>query len=194
MLVLAIASLAQAKIRLRGTLIRLVSDPRVCEATNGVRDYPQAFGKARRFLADLTISQNFVPLNMIAKGNSKKFNVCSAPHLEGCMLLSLDNFVEFHFRPPTFSPNSKQLKGHNLIQAESFVLPSVNKNHEEDCIDYVRVNIAKDLEVLDEEEAFPFFNELIKPELQEANSIPTGKLGYLTNLIKNLYAALMTSP
>ena len=95
----------------------------------------------KRFLADLTISQNFVPLNMIAKGDSEEFKVCSAPHPEGYMLLSLDNFKEFQFSPPTCSPHSKQLKGHNLLQAESFVLPHANKSHEEDSIDYVRVNI-----------------------------------------------------
>ena len=171
MLLLAMASLAQKKIRVKGTLILLVSDPRVCEATNGIWDYSQTFAKSRRFLADLTISQNFVPLNMIAKGDSKEFNVCSAPHPEGYMLLSLDNFKEFQFRPPTFSPHSKQLKGHNLLQAESFVLPHANKSHEEDSIDYVRVDISKDLQVLDEEEAFQFFNKIIKPELQDTTSI-----------------------
>ena len=42
MLLVAMASLAQEKIRVKGTLILLVSDPRVCEATNGVGDYSQA--------------------------------------------------------------------------------------------------------------------------------------------------------
>ena len=100
MLLPAIASLAQEKIRVKGTLIVLLSDLRVCEATNGVWDYSQAFAQSRRFLADLTISQGFVPLNMIAKGDSKEFNVCSAPNPEGYMLLSPDNFKEFQFRPP----------------------------------------------------------------------------------------------
>ena len=171
MLLLAMASLAQEEIRVKGTLILLVSDPRVCEATNGIWDYSQTFAKSRRLLADLAISQNFVPLNMIAKGDSKEFNVCSAPHPEEYMLLSLDNFKEFQFRPPTFSPHSKQLKGHNLLQAESFVLPHANKSHEEDSIDYVCVDISKDFQVLDEEEAFQFFNRIIKPELQDTTSI-----------------------
>ena len=85
---------------MKGTLILLASDPRVCEATNGVWDYCRAFAKSRRFLADPTVSENFVPFNMIAKGDSKEFNVCSAPHPEGYMLLSLDNVKELHFRPP----------------------------------------------------------------------------------------------
>ena len=179
------ASLAQEKIRVKGTLILLVSDPRVCEPTNGVWDYSQAFAASRRFLADLTISQNFVPLNMIAKGDSKEFNVSSAPHPEGYMLLSFDNFKEFQFRPPTFSPYSKQLKGHNLLQAESCVLPHANKNHEEDLIDYVRVNISKDLQVLDAEEAFQFFNKIVKPELQDTTSITSQSCVHCRGEIKN---------
>ena len=110
MLLLAMASLAQEKVRVKGTLILLVSDRRVCEATKEIPDFSQTFAKS----ADLTISQNFVPLNMIAKDDSKEFNVSSALHPEGYMLLSLDNFKQFQFRPPTFSPHSKQLKGHNV--------------------------------------------------------------------------------
>ena len=171
MLLLAMALLAQQKTQVKGTLILLVPDPRACEATSGLWDYSQELVKSRRFLADLTISPNFVPLNMISKRDSKEFNVCSAPRPEGSMLLSLENFKEFQFRPPTFSPHSKQLKGDNLLQVESFVLPHANKNHEEHCIDYVRVDIAKDLQVLDQEEALQFFNKIIKPELQDTTSI-----------------------
>ena len=127
--------------------------------------------QSRCFLADLTISQNVVPFNMIAKDDSKEFNVCSAPDPEKDMLLSLDNFREFQFHPMTFSPHSKQLKGHNLLQAESFVLPHANKNHEADSIDYVCVDISKDLQVLDEEEVFQFFKKVIKLELQNTTSI-----------------------
>ena len=148
------ASLAEEKIQMKGTVILLISDPRVCEGTIGVWDYSQAFAKSQRFLADLTISQNLVPLNMIAKGDSKEFNVCSASHPEGYMLLSLENFKEFQFCPRTFSPHSKQLKGHNLLQAKSFVLPQPKTKHDEESIDYVRVNIWKKGQVLDEEEAF----------------------------------------
>ena len=38
MLLNALASLARAKVHVRGTLILLVSDPRVCEATTGIWD------------------------------------------------------------------------------------------------------------------------------------------------------------
>ena len=48
MLLNALASLARAKIHVRGTLILLVSDPRVCEATTGIWDYSQAYAKAKR--------------------------------------------------------------------------------------------------------------------------------------------------
>ena len=44
-LLLAMASLAQEKIGVKGTLVLLVSDPRVCEAANGIWDYSQAFVK-----------------------------------------------------------------------------------------------------------------------------------------------------
>ena len=45
MLLNALASLARAKIHVRGTLILLVSDPRVCEATTGIWDYSQPMPK-----------------------------------------------------------------------------------------------------------------------------------------------------
>ena len=48
----ALASIARAKIHVRGTLILLVSDTRVCEATNGIWDYSQAYAKARGFMVD----------------------------------------------------------------------------------------------------------------------------------------------
>ena len=121
---------------------------------------------------------------MIAKGDSKEFNVCFAPHPEGYVLLSLDNYKEFQFRPPAFSPHSKQLKGHGLLQAESFVLPHANKNHEEDSIDYVRVHILKDLQVLDDEEAFQFFNTIIKLELQDTTSITSQNCAHYRGHIK----------
>ena len=73
MLLNALASLARAKIHVRGTLILLVSDPRVCEATTGIWDYSQAYAKARRFMVDQKISQNFVPLNMVLKNDAKTF-------------------------------------------------------------------------------------------------------------------------
>ena len=121
---------------------------------------------------------------MIAKGDSKEFNVCSAPHPEGYMLLPLDNVKEFQFLPPTFSPQSKQLKGHNLLQAESFVLPHAKESDQEDSIDYVRVDISKDLEVLDEEEAFEFVNKIIKPELQDTTSIISHNCAHYRGEIK----------
>ena len=121
---------------------------------------------------------------MITKGDSKGFNVCSAPHPEGYMLLSLDSFKEFQLRHPTFSPHCTQLKGHNPLQAESFVLPHANKRHEEDSVDYVRVDISKDLQVLDEEEAFQFFNKKIKPELQDTTSITSQNCAHYRGEIK----------
>ena len=57
MLLNALASLARAKIQVRGTLILLVSDPRVCEATNGIWYCSQAYAKARLFIADQKISK-----------------------------------------------------------------------------------------------------------------------------------------
>ena len=79
MLLNALPSLARAKIHVRGMLILLVSDPRVCEATNGIRDYSQAYAKARRFMVDHKISQNFVPLNMILK-NDQNVLTLAPPH------------------------------------------------------------------------------------------------------------------
>ena len=121
---------------------------------------------------------------MIAKGNSKEFNVCSAPRPEEYMLLSLVNFKEFQFRPPTFSPQSKQLRGYDLLQAKSSVLPHANKSHEEDSIDYVRVDISKDFRVLDEEEALQFINKMIKPELQDTTSITSQNCAHYRGEIK----------
>ena len=92
MLLNALASLARAKIHVRGTLVLLVSGPRVCEATNGIWEYSQAYAKARRFMVDHKISQNFVPLKMILKNDRKRFDTCSAPHPEGYIMITLDNF------------------------------------------------------------------------------------------------------
>ena len=69
----ALASLARAKIHVRGTLILLVSNPRVCEATTRIWDYSHAYATARRFMVDQQISQNFVPLNMVLKNDQKTF-------------------------------------------------------------------------------------------------------------------------
>ena len=79
MLLNALASLAPAKVHVRGTLILLVSDPRVCEATNGIGHYSQAYAKARRFMVDQKISQNFVPLKMILK-NDQNLLTLAPPH------------------------------------------------------------------------------------------------------------------
>ena len=87
----ALVSLVHAKIHVRGTLILLVSDPRVCGAANGIWDYSQAYAKARRFMVDQKISQNFFPLNMILKNDPKHFDTCSAPHPEGYIMITLDN-------------------------------------------------------------------------------------------------------
>ena len=103
MLLNALASLARAKIHVRGTLILLVSDPRVCEATTGVWDSSQAYAKARRFMVDQKISQNFVPLNMILKNDQKRFDTCSAPHPEGYIMITLDDLSEFQYTPHKFS-------------------------------------------------------------------------------------------
>ena len=100
MLLNALASLARAKIHVRGTLILLVSDPRVCEATTGIWNYSQAYAKARRFMVDQKDFQNFVPLNMILKNDQKRFDTCSAPHPEGYIMITLDNLCEFQYTPP----------------------------------------------------------------------------------------------
>ena len=62
MLLNAFVSLAHAKIHVRGTLIFLVSDSRVCEATNGIWDYSQACAKAGRFMVDQKNSQKLCSL------------------------------------------------------------------------------------------------------------------------------------
>ena len=164
----ALASLARAKVHVRGTLILLVSDPRVCEATNGSWDYSQAYAKARRFMGDQKISQNFVPLNMILKNYQKPFDTCSAPHLEGYTMVTLENLCEFQYRPPKISPISP---GHDLAHAEAFISPQQEAHHTPAITDYVRIDNSRDLEVLTEEDAFQFFNKLIKPDLQDASSI-----------------------
>ena len=76
------------------------------------------------------------------------------------------------------------MKGHNLLQAESFVLPHANKNQEEDSIDYVPVDISKHLQVLNEEEAFQFFNQIIKQELQDTTSITSQNCAHYRREIK----------
>ena len=76
------------------------------------------------------------------------------------------------------------MKGQILLQAKSFVLPHANKSHEEDSIDYVRVDISKDLQVLDEEEAFEIFNKIIKPDLQDTTSITSENCAYYRGEIK----------
>ena len=98
--------------------------------------------------------------------------------------LSLYNFKNFQFCPPTFSPHSNQLKGHELLQAELFVLPHANESHEEKSTDYVRVDISKDLQVLDEEEGFQFFNKFIKPELQDTTCITSQNCAHYRGEIK----------
>ena len=103
MLLNALALLARAKIHVRGTLILLVSDPRVFEATTGIGDYSQAYAKARRFMVDQKISQNFVPLNMVLKNDQKRFDTCSAPHPEGYIMITLENLSEFQYTPPKLS-------------------------------------------------------------------------------------------
>ena len=168
MLLNAMASLAHAKIHVRGTLILLVSHPRVCEATNRICDYSQAYAKARRFMVDQKISQNFVPLNMILKNDQKHFDICSAPHPEGYIMITLDNLCEFQYTPPKFPPISL---GHDLAHAEAFITPQQEAHHSPPITDYFRIDISRDLEVLTEEDAFQFFNKLIKPDLQDASSI-----------------------
>ena len=139
MLLNALASLARAKIHVRGTLILLVSDPRVCEATTGIWDYSQAYAKARRFMVDQKISQNFVPLNMVLKNDQKLFDTCSAPHPEGYIMITLDNLSEFQYTPPKFSPISP---GHDLAQAEAFISPQQEARHTPPITDYVRIDIS----------------------------------------------------
>ena len=126
MLLNALASLARAKVHVRDTLILLISDPRVCEATNGIWDYCQTYAKARRFMVDQKISQNLVPLNMILKNDQKRFDTCSAPHAEGYIMLTLDNLCEFQYTPPKFSPISR---GHDLAHAEAFISPQQQAHH-----------------------------------------------------------------
>ena len=181
MLLNALASLARAKIHVRGTLILLVSDPRVCEATTGIRDYSQAYAKARRFMVDQKKSQNFVPLNMVLKNHQKLFDTCSAPHPEGYIMITLDNLSEFQYTPPKFSPLSP---GHDLAQAEAFISPQQEARHTPPITDYVRIDISRDLEVLAEEDAFQFFNKLIKPDLQDASSITSTNCAHYRGEIK----------
>ena len=69
------AFLAQARVHVKRTLMLIASDPRACTATNGVWDYSQASAQFRRFLSNVTVSQNFAPLNVIPKGKCKEFNV-----------------------------------------------------------------------------------------------------------------------
>ena len=126
MLLNALASLARAKIHVRGTLILLVSDPRVCEAINGIWDYSQAYAKAMRFMVDQKISQNFVPLNMILKNDQKRFDTCCAPHPEEYILITLDNLSEFQYTAPKFSPISP---GHDLAHAEAYISAQQEGNH-----------------------------------------------------------------
>ena len=181
MLLNALASLARATIHVRGTLILLVSDPRVCEATNGIWDYSQAYAKARRFMVDQKISQNFVPLNMILKNDQKPFDTCSAPHPEGYIMITLDNLSEFQYTPPKFSPISP---GHDLAHAETFISPQQEAHHTPPITDYIRIDISRDLEVLTEEDAFQFFNKLIKPDLQDASSITSTNCAHYRGEIK----------
>ena len=181
MLLNALASLARAKIHVRGTLILLVSDPRVCEATTGIWDYSQAYAKARWFMVDQKISQNFVPLNMVLKNDQKLFDTCSAPHPEGYIMITLDNLSEFQYTPPKFSPISP---GHDLAQAEAFISPQQEARHTPPITDYVSIDISRDLEVLTEEDAFQFFNKLIKPDLQDASSITSTNCAHYRGEIK----------
>ena len=181
MLLNALASLARAKIHVRGTLILLVSDPRVCEATTGIWDYSQAYAKARRFMVDQKISQNFVPLNMVLKNDQKLLDTCSAPHPEGYIMITLDNLSEFQYTPPKFSPISP---GHDLAQAEAFISPQQEARYTPPITDYVRIDISRDLEVLTEEDAFQFFNKLIKPDLQDASSITSTNCAHYRGDIK----------
>ena len=181
MLLNALASLARAKIHVRGTLILLLSDPRVCEATNEIRDYSQAYAKARRFMVDQKISQKFVPLNMILKNDQKPFDTCSAPHPEGYIMITLDNLCEFQYTPPKFPPLSP---GHDLAHAEAFISPQQEAHHSPPINNYVRIDISRDLKVLTEEDAFQFFNKLIKPDVQDASSITSTNCAHYRGEIK----------
>ena len=190
MLLNALVSLAHAEIHVRGTLIFLVSDPRVCEATNGIWDYCQAYAKARRFMVDRKTSQNFVPLHMILKNDQKNFDTCSAPHPEGYIIITLDNVCEFQYTPPNFSPISL---GHDLANAEAFITPQQEAHHSPPITDYVRFDISRDVEVLTEEDAFQFFNKLIKPDLQDASSITSTDCAHYRGEIKKT-ARLLAAP
>ena len=181
MLLNALASLARAKVHVRGTLILLVLDRRVCEATTEIWDCSQAYAEARRFMVDQKFSQNFVPLNMVLKNDQKPFDTCSAPHPEGYIMIRLDNLSEFQYTPPKFSSISP---GHDLAQAEAFISPQQEAHHTPPITDYVRIYILQDLEVLTEEDAFQFFNKSIKPDLQDASSITSNNYAHYRAEIK----------
>ena len=119
-------------------------------------------------MVDQRIPQNFVPLNGILKNDHKRLDICSAPHREGYIMITLDNPCEFQYTPPEFSPISP---GHDLAHAEAFISPQQEAHHSPPFTDYGGVDISRDLEVLTEEDAFQFLNKLIKPDLQDASSI-----------------------
>ena len=126
-------------------------------------------------MVDQKISQNFVPLNMILKNDQKRFDICSAPHPKGYIMITLDNLCEFRYTPPKFSPISL---GHDLAHAEAFITPQQEAHHSPPITDYVRIHISRDLEVLTEEDASEFFDKLIKRDLQDASSITSTKCAH----------------
>ena len=112
--------------------------------------------------------QDLVPLNMILRNDQKLFDTCSAPHAEGYSMITLYNLCKFQYTPAKFSPISP---GHDLAHAEAFISPRQEAHHSPLITDCVRIDISRDPEVLTKEDAFQFFNKLIKPDLQDASSI-----------------------
>ena len=96
-------------------------------------------------------------------------------------MITLDNLSEFQYTPPKFSPISP---GHDLAHAEAFISPQQEARHTPPITDYVRIDISRDLEVLTEEDAFQFFNKLIKPDLQDASSITSTNCAHYRGEIK----------
>ena len=70
-------------------------------------------------MVDQKTSQNFDPLNMILKNDQKRFDTCSATHLEGYIMLTLNNLCKFQYTRPNLSPISP---GHDIAHAEAFIL------------------------------------------------------------------------
>ena len=95
-------------------------------------------------------------------------------------MITLDNLSKFQYTPPKFSPISP---GHDLAQAEAFFSPQQEAHHTPPITDYVRIDPG-DREVLTEEDAFQFFNKLIKPDLQDASSITSTNCAHYRGEIK----------